>query len=49
MGRAARRRADDLLERVGLRSFRDRYPRQLSGGMQRRAELARAMSTTPAS
>ncbi len=47
MGPAARRRADDLLDRVGLRSFRDRYPRHLSGGMQRRAELGRAMVNDP--
>jgi len=32
-----------LLAKVGLQEFRDKYPGQLSGGMQRRAELARAM------
>lgn len=36
-----------LLERVGLREFRDKYPSQLSGGMQRRAELARALINEP--
>jgi NitT/TauT family transport system ATP-binding protein len=36
-----------LLEKVGLREFRDKYPSQLSGGMQRRAELARAMINEP--
>lgn len=36
-----------LLDRVGLRDFRDKYPSQLSGGMQRRAELARAMINEP--
>ncbi len=36
-----------LLDRVGLREFRDKYPSQLSGGMQRRAELARAMINEP--
>lgn len=36
-----------LLERVGLKEFRDKYPSQLSGGMQRRAELARAMINEP--
>lgn len=36
-----------LLEKVGLTGFRDRYPIQLSGGMQRRAELARAMINNP--
>jgi NitT/TauT family transport system ATP-binding protein len=37
-----------LLETVGLRDFKDKYPIQLSGGMQRRAELARAMINNPA-
>jgi NitT/TauT family transport system ATP-binding protein len=36
-----------LLERVGLLEFKDKYPNQLSGGMQRRAELARAMINNP--
>lgn len=36
-----------LLDRVGLREFRNKYPSQLSGGMQRRAELARAMINEP--
>jgi sulfonate transport system ATP-binding protein len=40
-------RAEELLERVGLRDFRDKYPTQLSGGMQRRAELARALINDP--
>jgi sulfonate transport system ATP-binding protein len=40
-------RAEALLERVGLREFRDKYPKQLSGGMQRRAELARALINDP--
>lgn len=39
--------AIELLEIVGLREFRDRYPIQLSGGMQRRAELARALINDP--
>ena len=39
--------ADRLLETVGLRDFKDKYPNQLSGGMQRRAELARAMINNP--
>jgi NitT/TauT family transport system ATP-binding protein len=37
-----------LVEVVGLRDFSDKYPSQLSGGMQRRAELARAMINEPA-
>src|SRR5574342_340949 len=40
---ATREQARFLLEKVGLTGFRDKYPPQLSGGMQRRAELARAM------
>lgn len=39
--------ADRVLETVGLRDFKDKYPNQLSGGMQRRAELARAMINNP--
>jgi NitT/TauT family transport system ATP-binding protein len=39
---------DFLLDKFGLRAFRDRYPAQLSGGMQRRAELARALVNNPA-
>ena len=31
----------------GCRDFRDRYPSQLSGGMQRRAELARTLINRP--
>lgn len=36
-----------LLDLVGLRDFKDRFPSQLSGGMQRRAELVRAMINRP--
>lgn len=39
--------ADQLLDKVGLSDFKDKYPIQLSGGMQRRAELARAMINHP--
>ncbi|MDE0954831.1 MAG: ABC transporter ATP-binding protein [Pseudomonadales bacterium] len=39
--------AEFLLRKVGLEAFRDKYPAQLSGGMQRRAELARAMINKP--
>jgi NitT/TauT family transport system ATP-binding protein len=46
--RDAERRARELLTRVGLDGFADRYPGQLSGGMQRRAELARALINDPA-
>jgi NitT/TauT family transport system ATP-binding protein len=40
--------ATRLVDLVGLRDFRGKYPNQLSGGMQRRAELARAMINQPA-
>jgi len=39
--------AEFLLSKVGLQDFRKKYPTQLSGGMQRRAELARAMINNP--
>ncbi len=39
--------AEFLLSKVGLQEFRAKYPTQLSGGMQRRAELARAMINNP--
>lgn len=45
--RRARTRARALLERVGLADFANKYPTQLSGGMQRRAELARALINEP--
>ncbi|HYI86257.1 MAG TPA: ABC transporter ATP-binding protein [Burkholderiales bacterium] len=40
--------ANFLINKVGLGQFRRKYPTQLSGGMQRRAELARAMINNPA-
>ena len=46
-GPKARAAGESLLKRVGLQAFRDKYPSQLSGGMQRRAELARAMINSP--
>jgi NitT/TauT family transport system ATP-binding protein len=42
-----RDRAEGLLNKVGLNDFRKKYPAQLSGGMQRRAEVARAMINEP--
>ncbi len=42
-----RQEALALLEQVGLSAFAQKYPRQLSGGMQRRAELARALINRP--
>ncbi|WP_134681039.1 quaternary amine ABC transporter ATP-binding protein [Paracoccus ravus] len=40
----AERRARHWIERVGLSGYEDYYPRQLSGGMQQRVGLARALS-----
>jgi len=42
-----RDRALQMLERVGLSDARERYPSQLSGGMQLRGSLARALVTDP--
>lgn len=46
-GRAARDRAADLLDRVGLGDRLDHYPNQLSGGEQQRVALARAFVARP--
>lgn len=40
-------RAATLLAKVGLKGFEHRYPEQVSGGMQRRAEVARALINRP--
>ncbi|MET0412793.1 MAG: ABC transporter ATP-binding protein, partial [Polyangiaceae bacterium] len=40
--------SERLLAKVGLTDFQAKYPVQLSGGMQRRAELARALINRPA-
>jgi putative ABC transport system ATP-binding protein len=44
----ARRRADELLESVGLGERGHHYPSQLSGGEQQRVALARAFAPRPA-
>lgn len=45
---AARRElANHLLELTGLIDFRDRYPSELSGGMQQRAAIVRALVSDP--
>ncbi len=44
---AARTRARALLERVGLASKADAWPRQLSGGQQQRVAIARALAMEP--
>ncbi|WP_028241281.1 ABC transporter ATP-binding protein [Stutzerimonas azotifigens] len=41
-------RADALLSLMGLTSFADAYPSQLSGGMQQRVAIARALMPKPA-
>jgi NitT/TauT family transport system ATP-binding protein len=43
----ARAAAQPFIELVGLRGFEDSFPRELSGGMQQRVNLARALSLDP--
>jgi putative ABC transport system ATP-binding protein len=43
----ARRRAETLLDEVGLRDRAHHYPSQLSGGEQQRVALARALANDP--
>ncbi|MGY1987630.1 ABC transporter ATP-binding protein [Blastococcus sp. SYSU DS0669] len=44
---AARRTAEELLERLGLTAFADANPYTLSGGQQRRLSVATALATAP--
>lgn len=42
-----KKRIDDILELVGLTSYKDKYPSQLSGGQKQRVGIARAVVSTP--
>lgn len=44
---AARGRARELLDRLGLSAHEDKRPMQLSGGQQQRAAIARALAPKP--
>jgi NitT/TauT family transport system ATP-binding protein len=46
--RVDRERIDRLLEETGLAGFERAYPRELSGGMQQRASIVRALAQDPA-
>ena len=45
--RQARARAGELLARMGLESFRDKYPARMSGGQRQRVAIARALVNQP--
>ena len=46
-GSIVRREALQLLERVGLKEYVDRLPKQLSGGQKQRVAIARALAGNP--
>ena len=45
--RSTPEKADSLILKVGLQGFESHYPKQLSGGMQQRTALARALANDP--
>jgi NitT/TauT family transport system ATP-binding protein len=47
LNKAGRERADAIIDLIGLSEWKDRRPRELSGGMRQRVNLARALVTEP--
>lgn len=43
----AKKRAEEILEQIGIIDHRDKFPRQLSGGEEQRVAIARAVVLSP--